>query len=64
MKPRRSSRSWSSAPLKGKVRIAADFDELAEDIDRLPIAQALHEGFRLVTRDVEIAKYPVLQILA
>jgi len=28
------------------------------------IAQALHEGFRLVTRDQEIAKYPVAQILA
>jgi hypothetical protein len=24
----------------------------------------LHEGFRLVTRDQEIAKYPVPQILA
>ena len=28
------------------------------------IAQALHEGFRLVTRDPEIAKDPVPQIVA
>ena len=32
--------------------------------DRMLIAQAMHEGFRLVTRDQEIAKYPVPQISA
>jgi PIN domain nuclease of toxin-antitoxin system len=35
-----------------------------DPFDRMLIAQALHEGFRLVTRDQEIAKYPVPQILA
>jgi PIN domain nuclease of toxin-antitoxin system len=35
-----------------------------DPFDRMLIAQALHEGFRLVTRDQEIAKYPVAQILA
>jgi len=35
-----------------------------DPFDRILIAQALHEGFRLVTRDQEIAKYPVPQILA
>jgi PIN domain nuclease of toxin-antitoxin system len=35
-----------------------------DPFDRLLIAQALHEGFRLVTRDAEIAKYPVPQIVA
>jgi PIN domain nuclease of toxin-antitoxin system len=38
-------------------------DHHRDPFDRLLIAQALHEGFRLVTRDVEIAKYPVSQIL-
>jgi PIN domain nuclease of toxin-antitoxin system len=35
-----------------------------DPFDRMLIAQALHEGFRLVTRDQEIAKYPVPQIVA
>jgi PIN domain nuclease of toxin-antitoxin system len=35
-----------------------------DPFDRMLIAQALHEGFRLVTRDQEIAKYPVAQIIA
>ena len=35
-----------------------------DPFDRILIAQALHEGFRLVTRDQEIAQYPVPQILA
>ncbi len=35
-----------------------------DPFDRLLIAQALEEGFRLVTRDPEIAKYAVPQILA
>jgi PIN domain nuclease of toxin-antitoxin system len=35
-----------------------------DPFDRMLIAQALHEGFRLVTRDQEIAKYPVPQIKA
>ena len=35
-----------------------------DPFDRILIAQALHEGFRLVTRDQDIAKYPVPQILA
>lgn len=35
-----------------------------DPFDRMLIAQALHEGFRLVTRDREIAKYPVPQIIA
>ena len=35
-----------------------------DPFDRMLIAQALHEGFRLVTRDQEIANYPVVQILA
>jgi PIN domain nuclease of toxin-antitoxin system len=39
-------------------------DHHRDPFDRLLIAQALHEGFRLVTRDEEIAKYPVPQIVA
>jgi PIN domain nuclease of toxin-antitoxin system len=39
-------------------------DHHRDPFDRILIAQALHEGFRLVTRDQEIAKYPVPQILA
>jgi len=35
-----------------------------DPFDRILIAQALHEGFRLVNRDSEIAKYPVSQIVA
>src|SRR5258708_17110277 len=35
-----------------------------DPFDRILIAQALHEGFRLVTRDQEIAKYPVPHIMA
>ena len=35
-----------------------------DPFDRTLIAHALHEGFRLVTRDQEIAKYPVAQIVA
>lgn len=35
-----------------------------DPFDRMIIAQALHEGFYLVSRDPEIAKYPVPQILA
>jgi PIN domain nuclease of toxin-antitoxin system len=35
-----------------------------DPFDRLLIAQALHEGFRLVSRDPEIAKYQVPMILA
>jgi PIN domain nuclease of toxin-antitoxin system len=35
-----------------------------DPIDRMLVAQALHEGLRLVTRDREIAKYPVPQIFA
>ena len=35
-----------------------------DPFDRILIAQALHEGFRLVTRDQEIAKYAVPQIVA
>ena len=39
-------------------------DHHRDPFDRILIAQALHEGFRLVTRDGEIAKYAVPQILA
>jgi PIN domain nuclease of toxin-antitoxin system len=39
-------------------------DHHRDPFDRILIAQALHEGLRLVTRDQEIAKYPVPQILA
>ncbi len=39
-------------------------DHHRDPFDRMLIAQALHEGFRLVTRDSEIAKYPVPQIVA
>jgi PIN domain nuclease of toxin-antitoxin system len=35
-----------------------------DPFDRLLIAQALHEGLRLVSRDPEVAKYPVPQIVA
>jgi PIN domain nuclease of toxin-antitoxin system len=35
-----------------------------DPFDRILIAQALYEGFRLVNRDSEIAKYPVPQIVA
>jgi PIN domain nuclease of toxin-antitoxin system len=35
-----------------------------DPFDRIMIAQALHEGLRLVTRDQEIAKYAVPQIAA
>ena len=35
-----------------------------DPFDRMLVAQAMHEGFRLVTRDQEIAKYPVPQIMA
>lgn len=35
-----------------------------DPFDRVLIAQALHEGFRLVTRDPAIAKYSVPQIPA
>jgi PIN domain nuclease of toxin-antitoxin system len=35
-----------------------------DPFDRILIAQALHEGLRLVTRDQEIAKYAVPQIAA
>lgn len=39
-------------------------DHHRDPFDRILIAQALHEGLRLVNRDSEIAKYPVPQILA
>ena len=39
-------------------------DHHRDPFDRMLIAQALHEGLRLVTRDTEIAKYPVPQIVA
>jgi PIN domain nuclease of toxin-antitoxin system len=39
-------------------------DHHRDPFDRILIAQALHEGFRLVTRDQEIAKYPVPHIMA
>ena len=32
--------------------------------DRMLVALALREGFRVVSRDVDTAKYPVPQILA
>jgi PIN domain nuclease of toxin-antitoxin system len=35
-----------------------------DPFDRILIAQALHEGLCLVTRDSEIARYPVAQIVA
>jgi PIN domain nuclease of toxin-antitoxin system len=35
-----------------------------DPFDRIMIAQALQEGFRLVTRDPEIAKYSVPQLMA
>jgi PIN domain nuclease of toxin-antitoxin system len=35
-----------------------------DPFDRILIAQALHEGFYLVNRDSEIAKYPVPQLIA
>jgi PIN domain nuclease of toxin-antitoxin system len=35
-----------------------------DPFDRMLIAQALQEGFRLVSRDADIAKYPVPQVLA
>ena len=39
-------------------------DHHRDPFDRMLIAQALHEGFHLVNRDLEIAKYPVPQIVA
>jgi PIN domain nuclease of toxin-antitoxin system len=39
-------------------------DHHRDPFDRILIAQALHEGFRLVSRDSAIAKYPVPQIVA
>jgi PIN domain nuclease of toxin-antitoxin system len=39
-------------------------DHHRDPFDRLLIAQALHEGFRLVSRDPVIAKYPVPRIVA
>jgi PIN domain nuclease of toxin-antitoxin system len=39
-------------------------DHHRDPFDRLLIAQALLEGFRLVTRDREIARYPVPRIEA
>ena len=39
-------------------------DHHRDPFDRILVAQALHEGFRLVTRDQDIAKYPVPQIIA
>jgi len=39
-------------------------DHHRDPFDRILIVQALHEGFRLVNRDSEIAKYPVPQIVA
>lgn len=39
-------------------------DHHRDPFDRLLIAQALHEGFRLVSRDADIAKYPVPLITA
>lgn len=44
------------------VRSLPDFHR--DPFDRILIAQALHEGLRLVNRDAEIAKYPVSQIVA
>src|SRR5512135_590771 len=35
-----------------------------DPFDRMLIAQALHEGFRLVSRDPDVAKYLVPQIVA
>ncbi len=35
-----------------------------DPFDRLLIAQAVHEGFRLVSRDPEFAQYPVSVLLA
>jgi PIN domain nuclease of toxin-antitoxin system len=35
-----------------------------DPFDRMLIAQALHEGFQIVTRDLNIARYPVPQIVA
>jgi PIN domain nuclease of toxin-antitoxin system len=35
-----------------------------DPFDRMLVAQALYEGFRLVSRDADIAKYPVPQIVA
>jgi PIN domain nuclease of toxin-antitoxin system len=35
-----------------------------DPFDRMLIAQAVHEGFRLVSRDPEIAKYPVSLLTA
>jgi len=35
-----------------------------DPFDRMLIAQAIHEKFRLVTRDADIQKYPVPQIVA
>jgi PIN domain nuclease of toxin-antitoxin system len=39
-------------------------DHHRDPFDRLLIAQALHEGLRLVSRDSDIAKYHVPQITA
>jgi PIN domain nuclease of toxin-antitoxin system len=39
-------------------------DHHRDPFDRLLIAQAIHEGFRLVSRDPEFAKYPVSRIVA
>ena len=39
-------------------------DHHRDPFDRMLIAQALHEGFRLVTRDLNIARYPVARIVA
>jgi PIN domain nuclease of toxin-antitoxin system len=38
-------------------------DHHGDRFDRILIGQALNEGLRLVARDQEIAKYPVLQIM-
>jgi PIN domain nuclease of toxin-antitoxin system len=44
------------------VRSLPDYHR--DPFDRMLIAQALHEGFRLVTRDSNIARYSVPQIVA
>ncbi len=35
-----------------------------DPFDRMLIAQALHEGLHLLSRDPEIRKYPTMQIVA
>jgi PIN domain nuclease of toxin-antitoxin system len=51
-------------PIPHALAVRSLPDHHRDPFDRILIAQALHEGFRLVNRDAEIARYPVPQIVA